>query len=158
MHYQHIPLILIVLLAVAVNAATNIAHTLHPSRRQTGIVHSGDVLLPRRRWKVLWGGANSPLMQPSSRRQNSLPTWCHVVRTQISRPHLALKRYERRVHTMNEFIVSIQPWAGSADDDEVFCWAAKTVAGNYIRLINLKGDIDFLAGGCWRMKNQVKNV
>ena len=25
-----------------------------------------------------------------------------------------------------------------------------------VRLINLKGDIDFLAGGCWRTKNQVK--
>jgi hypothetical protein len=86
MHYQRIALILIVLLAVAVNAATNIVPAPHPPRRQTKTMHSGNVILPRRRRKVLGGGANSPPMQPSLRRQNSRQTWCYVVRTQHHQP------------------------------------------------------------------------
>ena len=35
----------------------------------------------------------------------------------ISRPHPVLKRYEQRVHTMDQLIVSFQRWAGSADED-----------------------------------------
>ena len=35
----------------------------------------------------------------------------------ISRPHPALKRYEQRVHTMDQLMVSFQRWAGSADED-----------------------------------------
>ena len=45
----------------------------------------------------------------------------------ISRPHPVLKRYEQRVHTMDQLIVSFQRWAGSAD-----WWAAKTIAGSYM--------------------------
>jgi hypothetical protein len=83
MHYQRIALILIVLLAVAMNAATNIVPALHPPQCQTKTMHSGDVILPRRRQKVLGGGANSP---PSLRRQNGRQTWCYVVRTQHHQP------------------------------------------------------------------------
>jgi hypothetical protein len=86
MRYQRIALILIVLLAVAMNAATNIVPVPHLPRRQTKTMHSGDVILPRRRQKVLGGGANSPPMQPSSCRQNSRQTWCYVVRTQHHQP------------------------------------------------------------------------
>jgi hypothetical protein len=86
MRYQHIALILIFLLAVAVNAATNIVPALHPPRCQTKTMHSGDAILPRRRRKVLGGDANSPSMQPSLRRQNSRQTWCYVVRTQHHQP------------------------------------------------------------------------
>jgi hypothetical protein len=86
MRCQCITLILIVLLAVAVNAATNIVPVLHPPRRQTKMMHSGDVILPWRRRKVLGGGANSPPMQPSLHCQNSRQTWCYVVRTQHHQP------------------------------------------------------------------------
>ncbi len=88
MRYQRIALILIVLLAVAVNAAINIVPAQHPPRCQTKTIHLGNVSLPRRRRKVLGGGANSPPMQPSSRRQNSHQTWCYVVRTQHHQPTL----------------------------------------------------------------------
>jgi hypothetical protein len=74
MRYQRIALILIVLLAVAVNAATNIVPALHPPQCQTKMMHLGNVILPRQRRKVLRGDANSPPMQPSSRRQNSRQT------------------------------------------------------------------------------------
>jgi len=37
--------------------------------------------------------------------------------TTIIRPHPALKRYERMVHTMDQLMVSFQHWAESADDD-----------------------------------------
>jgi hypothetical protein len=108
MHYQHIALILIVLLAIAVNAATNIVPAPHPPRRQTKTMHSGNVILPRRCQKVLGVGANSPSMQPSLHRQNSRQTWCYVVRTQHHQlPCPALKPYEQRVHTMNEVIISL---------------------------------------------------
>jgi hypothetical protein len=60
MHYQRITLILIVLLAVAVNAAINIVPTPHLPQRQTKTMHSGDVILLRRCQKVLGGGENSP--------------------------------------------------------------------------------------------------
>jgi hypothetical protein len=87
MHYQCIALILILLLAVAVNAATNIVPAPHPPRRQTKTMHSGNVILPWRRRKALGGGANnSPPVQPSLRRQNSRQTWCYVVRTQHHQP------------------------------------------------------------------------
>ncbi len=86
MRYQHIALILIVLLAVTVNAATNIEPAPHPLQRQTKTMHSGDVILPRQRRKVLGGGANSPPIQPSLRRQNSRQTWCYVLKTQHHQP------------------------------------------------------------------------
>jgi hypothetical protein len=86
MRYQPIALILIVLLAIAVNAATNVVPALHPPQRQTKTMHLGNVILPRQRQKVLGGGANSPPMQPSSHRQNSRQTWCYVVRTQHHQP------------------------------------------------------------------------
>ncbi len=86
MHYHFIALILIVLLAVAVNAATNIVPATHPPQCQTKTMHSGDVILPQWHWKVLRGGANSPPMQPSLHRQNSHQTWCYVVRTQHHQP------------------------------------------------------------------------
>ncbi len=86
MHYQRIALILIILLAVAVNAATNIVSAPHPPQRQTKTMHLGDVILPRQHQKVLGESANSPPMQPSLRRQNSRQTWCYVVRTQHHQP------------------------------------------------------------------------
>jgi hypothetical protein len=86
MRYQRIALILIVLLAVAVNAATNIVPALHPPRHQTKTMHLGNVVLLRWRQKVLGGDANSPPMQPSSHRQNSHQTWCYVIRTQHHQP------------------------------------------------------------------------
>ena len=86
MHYQCIALILILLLAVAVNAATNIVPAPHPPRCQTKTMHSGNVILLWWHQKVLGGGANSPLMQPSPRRQNSRQTWCYVIRTQHHQP------------------------------------------------------------------------
>jgi hypothetical protein len=86
MRYQRIALILIVLLAIAVNAATNIVPAPHPPQRQTKTMHSGSVILPRQCQKVLRGGANSPPMQPSLRCQNSHQTWCYVIRTQHHQP------------------------------------------------------------------------
>jgi len=67
MHCQHITLILIVLFSAVENAATNIVPAPHPPQLQTKTVHPGDVLLQRRRRKVLGGGVNSPPMQPSLR-------------------------------------------------------------------------------------------
>ncbi len=72
MRFQRITLILIVLFSAVKNAATNIALAPHPPQRQTETVRPGDVLLQRWRQKVLGGGVNSPPMQPSPRRQNSL--------------------------------------------------------------------------------------
>ncbi len=86
MHHQRIALILFILLAVAVNAATNIVPAPHLPQCQTKTMHSGDVILLRRCRKALRGGANSPPMQPSLRRQNSHQTWCYVVRTQHHQP------------------------------------------------------------------------
>ena len=86
MHYQRIALVLIVLLAATMNAATNIAPALHPPQRETKTMHSGDVILLRQCQKVLQGGANSPLMQPSLCCHNSHQTWCYVVRTQHHQP------------------------------------------------------------------------
>jgi hypothetical protein len=85
-HYQCIALILIVLLAIVVNAATNIAPAPHPPQHQTKAMHLGNVILLRKHQKVLGGGANSPQMQPSLHRQNSHPTWCYVVGTQHHQP------------------------------------------------------------------------
>jgi hypothetical protein len=53
MRYQRITLILIVLLAVAMNAATNIVPALHPLQCQTKTMHSDDVILLQQRQKVL---------------------------------------------------------------------------------------------------------
>ncbi len=86
MHYQRIALILIILLAVAVNAATNIVPVPHPLQCQTKTMHLGNVIFLLRRRKALGGGANSPPMQPSLRRQNSRQTWCYVVRKQHHQP------------------------------------------------------------------------
>ncbi len=86
MRYQCIALILIILLATAVNAATNIVPAPHLPQRQTKTMHLGDGILPRRCQKVLRGGANSPPMQPSLCRQNSRQTWCYVIRTQHHQP------------------------------------------------------------------------
>ena len=111
-------LILIVLFAAVANAATNIAPAPDPPRRQTKMVRPGDVLLPQRRRKVLGGGANSP---PCNLLRVDKITFGHGVMSSghstISRPHPVLKRYEQRVHTMNQLIVSFQRWAGSADED-----------------------------------------
>ncbi len=86
MNYQCIALILFVLFAIAMNAATNIAPAPHPPQRQTKTMHLGNVILPQRCQKVLGGGANSPPMQPSLRGQNSHRTWCYVFRTQHHQP------------------------------------------------------------------------
>ncbi len=74
MCYQCIALILNILIAVAMNAAINIAPALHLPGHQTKTMHSGDVILPWGHQKVLGGGANSPPMQPSLRHQNSRRT------------------------------------------------------------------------------------
>jgi hypothetical protein len=84
--YQRITLILIILLAAAMNAATNIVPAPHPPQHQTEMMHLGDIILPRWRQKVLGGGVNGPPMQPSLRRQNSRQTLCYVVRTQHHQP------------------------------------------------------------------------
>jgi hypothetical protein len=63
MHYQRIALILIVLLATAVNAVTNFVPALHLPQCQTKTIHLGNVILPRRHQKVLGGDKNSPPMQ-----------------------------------------------------------------------------------------------
>ncbi len=76
----------IILLATAVNAATNIAPAPHLLGRQTKTMHSGNVILPRRHRKVLGGGANSPPQQPSLHHQNSCQIWCYVVRIQHHQP------------------------------------------------------------------------
>jgi hypothetical protein len=86
MHYQHIALILIVLLAVAVNVATNIVPAPHLPQYQAKTMHSSNVILLQRCQTVLGGGANSPPMQPSLHRQNSRQTWCYVVRTHHHQP------------------------------------------------------------------------
>ena len=86
MCYQLITLILLVLHAIAVNAATNIVPAPHPLQRQTKTMHLGNVILPRWCQKVLGGGENSPPMQPSSCHQISHQTWCYVVRTQHHQP------------------------------------------------------------------------
>ncbi len=86
MRYQRIALILIILLAVTINAATNIVPALHPPWCQTKTMHSSNVILPQWRQKVLGGGADSPPVQPSLRRQNSRQTWSYVVRTQHHQP------------------------------------------------------------------------
>jgi hypothetical protein len=118
MRRWHIGLILIVLFAAVANAATKIAPAPDPPRRQTKTVRLGDVLLPRRRQEVLGGGANSP---PCNLLRVHKITFGHGVMSSghstISRPHPVLKRYEQRVHTMDQLIVSFQRWAGSADED-----------------------------------------
>jgi hypothetical protein len=111
-------LILIVLFAAVANAATNIAPAPDPPRRQTKMVRPGDVLLPWRRQKVLGGGANSP---PCNLLRVDKITFGHGVMSSghstISQPPPVLKRYEQRVHTMDQLMVSFQCWAGSADED-----------------------------------------
>ena len=136
MRRWRIALILIVLLAGVANAATNIAHAPHPPRCQIETVHPGNVLLPRWRQEVLGGGANSP---PCNLLRVDKITFGHGVissgHSTISRPRLALKRYEQRVHTMDQLMVSFQRWAGSADEELIFFrWAEKTIAGSYMRV------------------------
>jgi hypothetical protein len=109
MRYQHIALILITLPAVAVNAATIIVSALHPPRHQTKTMHSGDVILPRQRRKVLGGGANSPrcnllLRATKIAVRHGVMSSGHST---ISLPCPVLKPYKQRVHTMNEVIVSL---------------------------------------------------
>ncbi len=77
----------------------------HPCRRHKGLVqygacppvphlpqckiktvHSDDVLLLRRRQKVLGGVKNSHLMQPLLHWQNPCWTWCYVIRTEHHQP------------------------------------------------------------------------
>jgi hypothetical protein len=114
----HITLILIVPLAAVANAATNIAPLPDLQRRLTKTVHPGDVLLPRRCWEVLGGGANSPTC--NLLRVNKIAFGHGGVssgHSTISRPHPGLKWYEQRVHTMDQLMVSFQRWAGSADED-----------------------------------------
>ena len=81
----HLALILIVLFAAVANTATNIAPAPDPPQRQTKTVRPGNVLLPRRRRKVLGGGANSP---PCNLLRVYKITFelCHVVRTQHHQP------------------------------------------------------------------------
>ena len=118
MRHWRITLILMVLFAVVANAATNIAPALDPPRRQTEMVRPGDVLLLRRCQMVLGGGANSP---PCNLLRVDKITFGHGVMSSghstISRPDPALKRYEQRVHTMDQLMISFRRWAGSADDD-----------------------------------------
>jgi hypothetical protein len=86
-------LIIIVLFARVANAATNIAPAPDPPRCQTKTVRPGDVLLPRRRQKVLGGGANSPPC--NLLRVDDKITFGHGVMSSghstISQPHQALK-------------------------------------------------------------------
>jgi hypothetical protein len=102
------------------NAATNIAHAPHPPRCQIETVHLhlGDVLLPWWRQEVLGGCANSP---PCNLLRVDKITFGHGAMSSghstISLPRPALKRYEQRVHTMDQLMVSFQHWAGSADED-----------------------------------------
>jgi hypothetical protein len=67
---------------------------------------------------VLGVGANSP---PWNLLCIDKITFGHGVMSSghstISRPHPALKRYEQRVHTMDQLMVSFQHWAGSANKD-----------------------------------------
>jgi len=90
----------------------------HLPRRQIETVRPGDDLLPRRRRELLGGGANSP---PCNLLRVDKITFGHGVMSSghstIIRPHSALKRYEQRVHTMDQLMVSFQRWAGSADED-----------------------------------------
>jgi hypothetical protein len=135
---------------VVANAATNIAPAPDPQQRQTKTVRPGDDLLPRQRQEVLGGGANSP---PCNLLRVDKITFGHGVMSSghstISRPHPVLKRYEQRVHTMDQLMVSFQRWAGSADEDInfsagqgqlmkiliYFWWAAKTIAGSYMKVM-----------------------
>jgi len=90
----------------------------HLPRCQIETVRLGGVLLPRQRWELLGGCANSP---PCNLLRVDKITFGHGVMSSghstISRPHPALKRYEQMVHTMNQLMVSFQRWAGSADED-----------------------------------------
>jgi hypothetical protein len=122
MHYQCIALFLVILLAVAMNAATNIVPVLHPLQCQTKTMHLGDVILPRRGQKVLRGGANSPMMQPSLRGQNSHRTWCYVIRTQQHQPTMPGA----------ETIQTEGPHHGKTDYDVYFFVDGKTVAGRFM--------------------------
>jgi hypothetical protein len=91
-----------------------------PAATPDQTVRPSDVLLPRRRQKVLGGGANSP---PCYLLRVDKITFGHGVMSSghstISQPPLVLKRYEQRVHTMamDQLMVSFQCWAGSADED-----------------------------------------
>ena len=111
-------LILIVLFAAVANSATNNSPGPDPLQRQTKTVSPGDVLLPRRCLIVLGGRANSPTC--NLLRVGKI-TFRHGAMSSghstISQPDLALKRYDQRVHAMDQLMVSFQRWAGSADED-----------------------------------------
>ncbi len=136
MRYQRVTLILIILLAASVNAATNIAPVLHPPWCQTKTMHSGNDILPRGHLKGLRGGANSPPMQPSLHRQNSHQTWCYAVRTQHHQPitpSAETIQTEGRHHEWGNRIVIAS--ARETDDDiNFFGGLQKTVAGSYMRV------------------------
>ncbi len=118
MRHWRITLILIILFAAVANAATNIAPAPDPPRRQTKTVRLGDALLPRRCPMVLGGGANST---PCNLLRVDKITFEHGVMSSghstINRPDPALKRYEQRVRTMDQLMISFQRWAGSTDED-----------------------------------------
>jgi hypothetical protein len=106
MRYQRIALILIILFAVAVNAATNIVPALHPTQRQTKTMHSG-MLFCR-------GGAKRCLEEVKIAPQCNLLCASKIAvrhgvmssgHSTISLPCPALNPYEQRVHTMNEVTV-----------------------------------------------------
>jgi hypothetical protein len=109
MHYQRIALILIVLLAIAVNAATNIVPAPHLPRRQTNTMHSDDVFFCR-------GGTERCLEEVQIAPRCTLLRAAKIAvrhgvmlsgHSTISLPRPALKPYKQRVHTMNEVIVSL---------------------------------------------------
>jgi len=52
----------------------------------------------------------------------------------ISQPDPALKRYEQRVHTMDQLMISFQRWAGSADEDINLLLVGDKIAGSYMRV------------------------
>ena len=150
MHYWRIVLILIALLATAVNAATNIAPAPRRPRCQTKMVQSGSVLLLWLHQKVLGGGANSPqcnlLCATKIAVGHGGMLSGHIT---ISRPHPALKPQEQMVHTINELIVWFQGWTGSVDGTGFDGGSAKTVAGSYMRV--MMGDLLV-----WALKNWTK--
>jgi hypothetical protein len=103
---------------------------------QTKTVRPGNVLLPRRRRKVLGGGANSP---PCNLLRVIKITFGHGVMSSghstISRPHPAMKQYEQRVHTMDQLWYHFSAGQGQLMTILIyFWWAAKTIAGSYMRV------------------------
>ena len=71
----------IVLLAATMNAATNIAPAPHPLQHQTKRYILAMFYCLGGIKRCLEEVQITPQLQPSSYRQNSLPTWCRVIRT-----------------------------------------------------------------------------